>query len=375
MNDLQTTNNGELAHWEKPEVLTARIGRMLEIQSSVMKSDIDYGVIPGCKKPTLYKPGAEMLMVTFQLNDKPYIEDLSDYEAGYVKYRITSNMHSNQTGAYLGYGIGECSSLEEKYHWKKAVCQEEFDSLPEDKRRLKWIKPYNKDAYSVIQVQVNPADIANTILKMAKKRSKVDGVMSVLGASRIYTQDIEDFDEEMRGVVSGAKKSTSSKPKISRPTVVKKSGGEITDEMRKENKWISSKQVGLIHGKCKDSGMDVEQLKAYLVAKKNIVKLDHISWVNDEFKKLLTFIADKKMVKKVNEFQAVVEDAPLAFGAEEFKAALLGTGIIGGMTEQDINNVLSAELSIKNIDSITTEQQDAAIDLITREAESRAKVK
>ena len=33
----------------------------------------------------------------------------------------------------------------------------------------------------------------NTLLKMAKKRSFVDGILSITGASRIFTQDVEDF--------------------------------------------------------------------------------------------------------------------------------------------------------------------------------------
>ena len=39
-----------------------------EIMANVMKVDEHYGTIPGCKKPSLYKPGAEKLSVTFRLS-------------------------------------------------------------------------------------------------------------------------------------------------------------------------------------------------------------------------------------------------------------------------------------------------------------------
>jgi hypothetical protein len=38
--------------------------------------------------------------------------------------------------------------------------------------------------------------MANTVLKMAKKRALVDAVLTVLGASDIFTQDIEDMEPQ-----------------------------------------------------------------------------------------------------------------------------------------------------------------------------------
>ena len=40
-------------------------------------------------------------------------------------------------------------------------------------------------------------DAANTVLKMAKKRSFIDAVLTVTGASRIFTQDLEDIKEAL----------------------------------------------------------------------------------------------------------------------------------------------------------------------------------
>lgn len=206
------TNNALMA-WESPDALSKRVQRMLEIQQSVMRSDIDYGIIPGCKKPSLYKPGAELLMVTFALADRINVEDVS--EDGAVRYRVTTEIYSQASGAYLGCGVGEASTDEEKYKWRKAVCDGEYDAADILSRREKWYS--NGD--TVKQVRTNPADVANTVLKMAKKRSKIDAVLSVLGASRIYSQDIEDMSKELQEIMKDGNGDRSTKPAVTKPTV------------------------------------------------------------------------------------------------------------------------------------------------------------
>ena len=155
----------------------AQVNLIQSVMAKVMKKDVHYGTVPGCgDKPTLLKPGAEKIMATFRLSAEPVIEDLSTDDE--IRYRITVRMLS-RLGEFVGAGIGECSSNEEKYKWRKAVCEEEFNETDEDRRREKWSKGYQaKKAYQTKQVRTNKADIANTILKMAKKRALVDGVLT-----------------------------------------------------------------------------------------------------------------------------------------------------------------------------------------------------
>ena len=54
------------------------------------------------------------------------------------------------------------------------------------------------------------------MLKIAKKRAYVDGILSATAASDIFTQDIEDFPEEMQGNVATQEKE-SSKPNVDMP--------------------------------------------------------------------------------------------------------------------------------------------------------------
>ena len=77
-----------------------------KVMESVMQKDIHYGTIPGCgKKPTLLKPGSEILLSTFRISCTPVIADLSRPDE--VKYQVKTEAHSMITGAYLGSGIGE----------------------------------------------------------------------------------------------------------------------------------------------------------------------------------------------------------------------------------------------------------------------------
>ncbi len=138
----------------------ARARAIHDCMAKAMIKDVDYGVIPGCgSKPALLKPGAEKLMMLFQVAPRVTVTDLSVADPETYRYRVQVSLYS-QTGVYLGDGIGEASTREKK--WQRG----------------------------------NPADTSNTVLKMAKKRAVVDAVLTVLGASDIFTQDIEEQVQE-----------------------------------------------------------------------------------------------------------------------------------------------------------------------------------
>jgi hypothetical protein len=51
--------------------------------------------------------------------------------------------------------------------------------------------------YTVQQIRTEPADLANTALKMACKRAKIAMVLNVTAASDMFSQDLEDLDAEL----------------------------------------------------------------------------------------------------------------------------------------------------------------------------------
>jgi hypothetical protein len=167
-----------------------------EVMKAVMRENVHYGVIPGTDKPTLYKAGAEKLCLTFHVADEYRTEDLSTSDA--IRYRLTCIGRHQQTGIELGSGVGEASTSEEKYRWRRAVCKEEFEATPVNMRRVKYGRKSGGGFYTQEQVRTEPADLANTVLKMAAKRAKMAMVLNVLAASDAFTQDLEDLSEELR---------------------------------------------------------------------------------------------------------------------------------------------------------------------------------
>lgn len=173
------------------------VNRVQEVMKAVMIRETHYGVVPGSKKPSLYKPGAEVLCVSFRVAPSYKIEDLSNPDC--VRYRITC-VGTHQTSlTVLGEGVGECSSNEEKYKWRRAVCAEEFEATPIERRRVKFSQ-YQGKVQKTDQIRTEPADIANTVLKMAVKRAQVAMTLNVTAASDCFTQDIEDLPEELREI-------------------------------------------------------------------------------------------------------------------------------------------------------------------------------
>ena len=174
--------------------IKAQVAKVREILNSVMTVDVHYGTIPGTQKPMLYRAGCEKILLTFHLAaGEPVVEDLSSYDM--IRYRVKQPIISKATGITMSYGIGECSSGEEKYMWRRPVCDAEFQETPEDRRREKWIKDKRTGlGVKVMQVRTNPADEANTVLKMANMRALRDAVLKATACSDIFAagEDVED---------------------------------------------------------------------------------------------------------------------------------------------------------------------------------------
>jgi len=167
-----------------------------QVMQAVMKQNVHYGAIPGAgDKPTLLKSGAEVLCMTFRIADSYRVTDLS--VNGAIRYRVECLGAHQDTGVVLGSGLGECSTDEEKYKWRKAVCDEEFEETPDNLRRVKYGRKQGGGHYTVKQVKTEPADLANTVLKMACKRAKIAMVLNVTAASDMFSQDLEDLDAEL----------------------------------------------------------------------------------------------------------------------------------------------------------------------------------
>lgn len=213
MNDLQVIDEERSI-----QEVTTQVAKIQTLMSAVMKQDEHYGVIPGTgKKPSLLKPGAEKLCFVFRL--VPSFEiDREDFPNGHREYRIKCVLKTMGSGAIVGEGVGSCSTMESKYRYRSGPVEFTGRPVPKDYWDMRDSNP--EEALKAIggkghSVKKNPdtsrweiviagektenpdiADVYNTVLKMAKKRAHVDATITACAASDIFTQDIEDFQEE-----------------------------------------------------------------------------------------------------------------------------------------------------------------------------------
>ena len=269
-----------------PDVIDIRrnINMIQEAMQATFKKEVHYGVIPGCGKPSLYKAGAETLIALFKLTFQPTPLPVEQKE-GEVRYLIRMDL-STRDGVLIGSGLGECSSCEEKYMWRKAVSDKEFENTAEHLKRIKY-----KPTYEINQVRVSPADMANTILKMAKKRALIDAVLTATAASDIFTQDIQDLPEgymppaevvdteppaEDPGAVQKAKEQEELRNGQGQPV-------DPVDHTERSGPVISEPQRKRLYAIAMQAGMKKEEFKEWLMftfnyeSSKDILKSDYES--------------------------------------------------------------------------------------------------
>ena len=199
---------------------------VLAVMHQLMVDGLHYGVIPGTKKPTLLKPGAELLCQTFGFSQK-FVTEREDYDMHRV-YTVVCHL-DDKNGAPVSEGGGVCSTYEKKYRWRTTgvLCPEcgsdtvKRSGFPEnvapEKRgyychekaggcNAKFPATDTRITEQKREKVENPdlADHWNTCKKMADKRALVAATLIGTGASELFTQDVEDFPEMMRNVTRSA---------------------------------------------------------------------------------------------------------------------------------------------------------------------------
>lgn len=143
------------------------ISNFQHLVKNTLTVDQDYGIIPGTNKPTLLKPGAEKIIMIMGLTSRYEVtEKVENYEEGFFSYTVKSQLFKN--GQLITEGFGLANTRETRYKLKEGKG---------------WQDPYT---------------IANTVLKMAKKRAQVDASLTVGSLSNVFTQDLEDLKEADR---------------------------------------------------------------------------------------------------------------------------------------------------------------------------------
>jgi len=226
------------------EALKHRYEMFVKLQKEVLEEGTDYGYPAGQKpdqKPSLYKSGAEKLSQLFGLIPE-FIELKAIEDKSFVMYKFRCELRA-QDGRVVGIGYGVATS-DEKTHWKQ-----------------------------------NPLGNANTIIKIAKKRSHVDAVLNGLGASNVFTQDLEDYEP---GQIDNTQAVIQPKHSVTKPT-------ETTQPANKQNTALPRNEH-VVEAKSEDIPLDLEkqptqkqknflaQLMRETAKRKNIPINEEVRW-------------------------------------------------------------------------------------------------
>lgn len=158
-----------------PEQAMKMVEYLQEIKTSIMKRNVDYGKIPGVKKDSLWKSGAQKLCALFNLAPSYELEAATEdpgmrweyiyinkYQGnrkeersviGFYSYRVKCSLYHRETNVLWGTGIGNCLQSE---------------------KGKQMAEP-------------------NTLLKMAQKRAFIQVVLDATFSSELFTQDEEGY--------------------------------------------------------------------------------------------------------------------------------------------------------------------------------------
>ena len=171
---------------EAAQIVTAQNETRALLEQALTR-DRDYGLVPNTKKPTLFKAGAERIVLAFGCiaqfsilsqeidhdravtytkhrkvwrnqftGDRTFsMQEEVGTSIGLYRYVVLCEIVSRETGEIVGSFAGSCSTMESKY----------ID---------------------------RPRDCENTALKMAEKRALVGATLVTFGLSDQFTQDMED---------------------------------------------------------------------------------------------------------------------------------------------------------------------------------------
>ncbi|MGN0961032.1 MAG: hypothetical protein ACI4PF_02390 [Christensenellales bacterium] len=132
-----------------------------EYQCTLVR-DVDFGKVPKAKTPTLFKSGAEKILLGYGLYyDIEITDSYKDYQKGIFYYEVIARAYDDK-GRVVRSGVGCCNTSESAFGSAGS-----FNS-------------------------------ANNAFKKAKKRAVVDLALTLGSLSNCFTQDIEDENNDER---------------------------------------------------------------------------------------------------------------------------------------------------------------------------------
>ena len=217
MNELELTEQSNVV--PRPQISLNEMEKAIrEMQDFVNKLFVEgehYGVIVKGQKPTLLKPGAELLLNLYGYGLKmEKVKEVEDWDKPFFYYEYKAIVYSKKNGWVEAEGFGSANSKEKKWAF---------------------------DRYGKPQPPEYIYSMVNSIQKIAQKRAMVAPTLIACRASALFTQDLED----MEGFVGSPETQPYDERKTIPPNGVKK---------------LSDAQVRLLYGRAKSKNLSNEAL-------------------------------------------------------------------------------------------------------------------
>jgi len=225
-----------------PQEIKTRVRRLYDVYDQVMEEGRDYGRVPGVAKPFLYRPGAELLRLgwnlTVEFEEGTVVRDM-ERDPAFLCFEYRCNIYGPDGRVIIRGAIGSANSYEDRYRWRWVPEQDvpshydkadlrsrggrvteftfaveaaettgkygkpdvywqafrdaiETGSARKVQRQARSGRSYPAWEIDMLSYRIPNEDIftqLNTIQSMASKRAFVNGIRMATGASRIFTQD------------------------------------------------------------------------------------------------------------------------------------------------------------------------------------------
>lgn len=149
---------------QKPSISTHKANYIVKFgeKEFTLKRDVDFGKVPKAKTPSLWKAGAEKILMGYGLYyDVLMTDSYKDFKNGVFYYEFTARAF-DKDGRVVRTGVGCCTTQESSFGSASG---------------------YNS---------------ANSAIKKAKKRAVVDLALTLGSLSDMFTQDMDDDNNEQR---------------------------------------------------------------------------------------------------------------------------------------------------------------------------------
>ena len=114
INSLSIIDQGDMTTFKNTIQKICEWQQLVQIN---LKEGKDYGTIPGTSKPTLYKPGAEKIVMLGKLRSTfDVLDETKDWEKEFFQFEIRWNLWVGEV--IIAQGVGLCSSKEDKYRYR-----------------------------------------------------------------------------------------------------------------------------------------------------------------------------------------------------------------------------------------------------------------